>query len=391
MARRDVRRKRLSSTGAAAEKSQLGHNGVAIQACPHCARPLFGPVTFCPYCACHLSIASPPDDPPVVAPAAGATAPVVLQEGPAPTTERQAAFPESSQRAVNRDPRTRRTAESPRGGQPITAATPSPAITVPEPPSAARPEDPAASEPPDRPTASGGRPRSKRWLVAALLLAVAGVGYWAWPKRDAPASSTQAALSPETAATLEAVREHLRLREVTRARARLGPVPTAHPRHPDVQRMNGEVAAQEAARDRALEVMKECLRKNDNACAARASRAAEAVDVTSDEARLTRERLEEKPEKAAARRPAPARPKGVASLPSRDRDLPPRVVQAPPAAPPEGQSACESLTKKGRQELTAQRYDDAIRIAEAGRALGFCPSAEQLKQDALRAKEAARR
>lgn len=157
-----------------------------------------------------------------------------------------------------------------------------------------------------------------------------------------------------------------------------------------VGRLRDDVARQEARRDTELKAARECLQKERWECAVNHALSALAVDRTSDEAQRIVERVRglgfgpsaggKNPPAARTPVTSPAVPSGGPATPGSD------------AGAASTSADCEANVAAGRRALAARRFDEAIaRANDPLAALGFCPGAEQLKQDAMRAKNEALR
>jgi hypothetical protein len=306
---------------------------------------LFGPVSFCPYCGSKLAAATSMNSatPPlradrnasdqaraaaaVATPMAAAPALPVNPEPVPPAPPRFQARPPA------REPNPTPTPASPRTSPLAEPRKPLPPMVFPVPPQA--------------PTQAPVLAASKRpvfAIVALVLLALAlGLGYSFFKRRD-----KTAAIDPVPAPVQ---------------------LPSQKPAQvPTKVQPNAQQPTPEQGRDADLKAAKACEQAKDWPCAIRMAERVLAADSGNQEAKALQRRV---------------------TLIQLGIEKPPESAQAETSAAP---AECGASVRAGKAALKARRYDEAVAKANAAlSALALCPEAEQLKQDALLAKQKSNR
>jgi hypothetical protein len=357
--------------------------------CSQCGGTLHGPVRFCPYCGTQES--TTPQESTRAALGDVVTPPIVpLTSPPVPATASSGSLPRTSPPSarlqgarpdgpsvpippLNREPE-RHLADATPNQTLIQTTLPKPALPSPVP----------------RPKA---RAPLMKWIALAAVVAAAAVGsysYWGGPQgahRSPPALGETSKSSQQG----HLVRTHLERDEVTSARTALERIPPSEKGHAEVVELREDIARRETRRDGALRAAKACLDANGWTCALCNAKSAQAIDRSSEEARHIVERISHlglapaEPAASGEGCSSPTTPKE----PSQARPLP-STKSLPAAAAKQGD--CDTIVAAGRQALQAKSYDQAIAIVNnAMTALGLCPEAQHLKEEAVRARDKANR
>lgn len=187
---------------------------------------------------------------------------------------------------------------------------------------------------------------------------------------------------------VRAVRGHLERAELGAARRTLDGIPATARQNPAALALRDEVASREEGRENALRAARQCMQASDWPCAIRQARGALSVDRTSDEAR----QIIEKITNLGLATPAPTNdaPANRPPAPGGKTARVPSTGSGTAADPTLNE--CEATVAAGRRALASGSYDRALASAnDALSALGLCPGAQQLRQDAMSAKDAGRR
>ena len=226
--------------------------------------------------------------------------------------------------------------------------------------------------------------------VSIVVVVVAGYGFWSvrQSNNQEQRNPVESVPGQEVTEQVRAVRVHLERDEVSAARTTLDRIPIMARQDPAAVAAQADVIGREARRDNALRAARECIQSTDWTCAVGHARIAQSIDRTSGEAREVLEKITNlglmpsvRPNDVpAGRRLGPGPVAKVKPAPTGDSS----------AAVPLGE--CEAIVAVGRRALANSNYDQAIASAnDVLSALGLCGGAQQLKQDAIRARDAARR
>jgi hypothetical protein len=237
-----------------------------------------------------------------------------------------------------------------------------------------------------------GRLKILALMSALAVLAVPGYLYWRAHEHERA-----------TAQQIESMRTHLARRNVTGARATFDQIEARDQGDLVVRRLRDQLLGQESLRESELERARACLRERQPKCAADRAQAALALDQGSAEALTISERardeIQQISERTRARpdenrRPEPNVPATVPAPRANPQQAPGSKgaeTKRAPAPSTASRDECQGTLAAGRRALAERRFADAARLANGLDVLGFCPGAEQLKEDVARATIAAPR
>jgi hypothetical protein len=195
----------------------------------------------------------------------------------------------------------------------------------------------------------------------------------------------------EIARELTTARGQLDRGDVSGARSTVDRILALEPENAEALRLGDDISAREERRDASLRAAKGCIRTSDWPCAISRATEALSMDRGNGDAREIIDRITKLGLGQTDAAPASSASDTATPSDSRPATSPgPDALAVPPA--PRSSGDCDAIVRAGRHALETSSYDEAITNANTAlRALGLCPGAQQLKEDAMRAKDAAGR